>query len=299
MPHRPGVITLGLLAIACGEPPSPPDSPVREAAMPADHDAHVMQVQRTGTGAPLVLIGGGLTGWLSWEPHAQRLASSREVARFQLLSVQYGLEDRPLPDGYGVKLESRALAAALDSIGWRAPVDLVAWSFGALVTLDFALDNPGRVRTLTLIEPPALWLLPEHGRNDPAVQPLAALAQTLHGQVTEDQLEQFARTVGLIPPGMAPADLPQWPVWLRHRNALRNTVAPFEHDDDPARLAAFDRPVLLVTGTGTAPFFPRILNALAAQLPRATLIELPAGHAPQIVSMNEFIERLTAFLRHR
>jgi len=39
----------------------------------------------TGEGSPIVLVPGGLTGWLSWEPHAERLARTRRVARVQLL----------------------------------------------------------------------------------------------------------------------------------------------------------------------------------------------------------------------
>jgi hypothetical protein len=30
-----------------------------------------------GEGRPLVLVGGGLTGWLSWNPHQERLAAQR------------------------------------------------------------------------------------------------------------------------------------------------------------------------------------------------------------------------------
>lgn len=89
-----------------------------------------MKAHVIGSGPPLVLIGGGLTGWKSWQPHSEQLAATRTVARLQLLSVQYGLEDRPLPDGYSTKTESAALGAALDSLGWYEPLDLVAWSYG-------------------------------------------------------------------------------------------------------------------------------------------------------------------------
>ena len=61
-----------------------------------------MQTQVVGEGAPVVLVPGGLTGWLSWEPHAQRLSQTRKVVRVQLLSVQYGLEGRNLPSGGSV-----------------------------------------------------------------------------------------------------------------------------------------------------------------------------------------------------
>ena len=35
-----------------------------------------MQAEVTGNGEPLVLVPGGLTGWLGWEAHAQRLSAT-------------------------------------------------------------------------------------------------------------------------------------------------------------------------------------------------------------------------------
>jgi pimeloyl-ACP methyl ester carboxylesterase len=261
---------------------------------PPEH-VPVLQAHRIGAGPPLALIGGGLTGWASWEPHQQRLAGSREVARFQLLSVQYGLEDAELPRGYSVRMESHALATALDQLGWTQPVDLVAWSFGALITLEFALENPHRVRSLTLIEPPAFWVLPDHGREDPEVRALEPLLRSLRGEITEAQLEAWARAVGLIPPTATAQALPQWPVWLEHRRSLRNCAAPLDHSDELSRLAAFHRPVLLVTGTGTPHWLRRITETLATSLPHVRTDEMPSGHAPHLVSMDRFLEELAAF----
>ncbi|CAN5785038.1 alpha/beta hydrolase [soil metagenome] len=255
-----------------------------------------MQTERIGRGRPLVLIGGGLTGWVSWQPHAERLAGSRDVARLQLLSVQYGLENRLPPADYSASMESRALAAALDELGWSLPVDLVAWSYGALVTLDFALNHPERVRTLTLIEPPALWLLPDYGRALPDVQALEALVPQVEGDdVSMAALASFLHTAALVPPGASPESLPQWESWVRHRRSLRNVGAPLTHADDVARLRAFDPPVLLVTGHGTSAFLRAAHDALATALPNARTLELPGGHAPQLAAMDEFLARLADF----
>jgi pimeloyl-ACP methyl ester carboxylesterase len=254
-----------------------------------------MPVEVSGTGPRLVLVGGGLTGWASWAPHAERLSGSRTVARLQPLNVAFGLLDRPLPEDYSVGMESQAMAAAIDSLGWTDPLDIVAWSYGALVSLAFALDQPARVRTLTLIEPPAVWLLPGRGDNDPDVAALRSLSTHVRGEIGERELVEFLQVAALVPPGTTPQELPQWPVWYAHRRSLRSGNAPLDYHGDPARLGAFPKPVLLVTGTGTSPFLRGIHEALAAALPDARTLELPAGHAPHLVSMDRFLTELATF----
>jgi pimeloyl-ACP methyl ester carboxylesterase/quercetin dioxygenase-like cupin family protein len=286
--------TLGTLAlVGCA-------SLKKEQTMETKHRESPVRMQTFVQGAepPIVLVGGGLTGALSWEPHQARLARSRRVARVQPLSVQYGLENRPLPDGYSVEMESAALGAAIDDLG-SAVADVVAWSYGAAIALEWALDHPERVRTLALIEPPALWVLGATGLEDEtsrrASAELRALYATMTNDVTEDQLAAFALQAGLCPPGTSPRDLPAWPVWVRHRRSLRTGGALWAHTNTVERLRAFDRPVLIVKGTGSAPFLHRITDGLASALPRGEILELPGGHAPQIVAMDNFLSRLAAF----
>jgi pimeloyl-ACP methyl ester carboxylesterase len=260
----------------------------------------LIDVQGSGEQTPLVLVGGGLTGWLSWEPHQAALASERPVARAQLLSVQFGLERRRLPAGYGVRTESAALAAALDAADLTGPVDLAAWSYGAFSTLDFALDNPHRVRTLTLIEPPAIWVLGAAGMLDETsaeeIEDMRRLYTGMRADdVSEEELAEFVRQAGLVPPDVAPAELPQWPTWVEHRRSLLVGDSTFEHRDSVERLRAFDRPVLLVKGAGSSHFLHRIVDALENELLRAELLELPGGHAPHIVTMDAFLSRLATF----
>ncbi|CAN5680072.1 alpha/beta fold hydrolase [soil metagenome] len=289
--------SMALLLLSCAparEIPEPQDRPIEGRMIERDAELR-MQAEAVGGGPPVVLIGGGLTGWASWEPHAARLAATRTAVRLQLISVQYGLEDRPLPPGYSIRLESRALAGALDALQLREPLDLVAWSYGALATLDFALDHPERVRSLVLIEPPAIWVLSAQGRDDPEVRSLEALGRGLKHKITEADLERFVAMVGLVPPATRPQELPQWPVWMRHRRSLRQGAAAVDHHDDPSRLRDFAQPVLLVTGTGTAPFLRRIHEILAQELPHARTAEMPAGHAPHLVSADRFLAELAAF----
>jgi pimeloyl-ACP methyl ester carboxylesterase len=258
-----------------------------------------MPLDVKGTGAPLVLVGGGLTGWASWEPHQARLASTRTVGRAQPLAVAYGLEDERLPSGYSIDTESRALGAAIDARFPSGPIDLTGWSYGAFISLTFALDHPERIRTLTLVEPPAFWVLDATGVGDAESaresDAMRALYETMTGDVTEQQLATFVCQAGLCPPGKSPTELPQWPAWVKHRRSLRTGGAAWGHTDSAARLRGFDRPVLLVKGTGSSHFLHRIVDGLAATLPHARTIELPGGHAPNVVSMDAFLQAMASF----
>jgi pimeloyl-ACP methyl ester carboxylesterase len=254
-----------------------------------------MESEVTGKGSTIVLVPGGLTGWLSWQAHAKLLSAKRRVMRVQLLNVQFGLENRPLPADYSVRTESIALGQTLDDLGLDGPVDLVAWSYGAEISLDYALNHSERIRTLTLIEPPALWVLRAKGPLPDDARRNVAMLGTLTGDISEQQLEVFAKSVGLLELSKSGRDLPQWPLWVRHRLSLRNSPAAIDHTDDTARLVAFHRPVLLVKGTGSAPFLHQIIDALASYLPHAEVVQMPAGHAPQIVSMGRFLEKLESF----
>jgi pimeloyl-ACP methyl ester carboxylesterase len=256
-----------------------------------------MQSRVTGDGAALVLVGGGLTGWASWEPHARRLAATRKVVRLQPLNVQAGLENTPLPPNYSVKTEGRAIAASLDGLAVTEPIDVVGWSFGGGAALDFALDHPHRIRTLTLIEPLALWVLHATGTLDDEARAHESALETLQGDISEFQLEQFLVIAGFSGLGGSLRDMPQWPEWSRHRQSLRNSTAVVRHSDSAARLDAFSRPVLLVKGTGSSKFLHQIIDAMATRLRRAKVVEMPTGHGPHIVSIDGFLQALAAFQR--
>jgi pimeloyl-ACP methyl ester carboxylesterase len=260
------------------------------------NDTFKLQVKVKGEGTPILLVPGGLTGWKSWEPFVEIFSSqNREVISVQLLSVEYGLENKQLPYNYSVRTESRALAATLDSLGYKSPIDIVAWSFGALTSLDFALDHPDRVRTLTLIEPPAFWVLRENGQLDIQSRNTMNFFESLHGNITDDMLEGFLKEAGFVKPGESPRDLPQWQQWLPFKQSLSNCPSVVTQRDDLNRLQKLKSPVLLVKGTGSSLFFHKIIEGLDSGLPNSRVIELPGGHALHIVSRERFLLELENF----
>jgi len=264
--------------------------------MPPDPTGVRLPHETTGTGSPLVLVPGGLTGWISWKPHADYLAATRRVTRVQLLSVDYGLRGIPLPSGYSLETESHALSRTLESID-IGRADFAGWSYGAETLLDFALDHPERVRTLTLIEPPAFWVLRGRGPLSPgALEFQRVLRSYGPGEISEEPLVRFTHFAGFVPADVAPQTVPQWPAWMQHRQSLRNGDAAFQHDDSLARVRRWHKPVLLFKGNGSPDYLRMIIDILGEEFPAARIHELPGAHALHIVSMPAFLEIFEGFL---
>ncbi len=238
-----------------------------------------------------------MTGWLSWEPHARRLAENYKVVRVQLLAVDLGLQDQPLPPNYSVDYETEALTQALNQIGVEQ-AHFAAWSYGAQITLNFALKVPHRVKTLTLIEPPAFWVLRSRGPLSSDLLQEQKMIQALgSSDVSEAQLEWFTHFAGFVPSNVDPKTLPQWPVWVKHRQSLRTGDVTYRHEDEIQRVRNFGNPVLLFKGTGSSTFLHQIIDVLAVEFPHARVEILPGGHAPHIVSMEPFMKTLYDFLK--
>jgi pimeloyl-ACP methyl ester carboxylesterase len=264
----------------------------------ANHMNLKMQVKSKGEGQPLVLVPGGLTGWVSWDSFVDHFAASHKVIQVQLLSVQYGIENKALPVDYSVRSESLALKAALDSVEFSGKANFIGWSYGGMVLLDYALNNPDKVNTLTLIEPPAWWIIRDKVAQDQNLKSADKFLSTVPGiaaTITEGDLESFLSFAGFARPGSSIRDLPQWKAWVTYRQSLRSNSAVYKHVDKRDRLRAFDRPVLLVKGTGSSYFLHQIVETSAVEFPNARLVEFPGGHAPHLASRDQFLNAVQAF----
>jgi pimeloyl-ACP methyl ester carboxylesterase len=148
---------------------------------------------------------------------------------------------------------------------------------------------------LTLIEPPAMWVLRETGKWDDETQQTVDFFQTQKGDITEDMLAEFLQRAGFVQPGQSPRELPKWNYWVPFRHSLRINPSVVSSRDDIKRLQHFQRPVLLVKGTGSTKWLHKIIDALSENLPLSKVVEFPGGHAPHIVSTDKFISELEKF----
>lgn len=254
-----------------------------------------LQTRVLGQGTAVVLLGGGLLGADGWGQVPQVLARTRRVFNLQSLAVQYGLEDRALPSGYSIRTEVDALRRTLESKG-LADVDIIGMSHGGVIAIVYGLDDPRRVRTLTLIEPPAFWMLRNHGRDDKGAREMQELVSSLRGgSVGEEHVERFRCLLGDCAGGRSARQLPQWPQWVKYRNSLRGLYAVGDYNDDPARLRRLTMPALIVTGAQTVAFHRAMNEALLRTLPHAEALELGAGHNSPAADPGHFVAEWQKF----
>jgi pimeloyl-ACP methyl ester carboxylesterase len=256
-----------------------------------------------GEGPPLVMLGGGTFGAVAFAPHAQMLANEFRVVRLQTLNLERAQAQQALPAGYSVTVESAAMTRALDQLGISGAIDLVGWSFGGLVALDFALDHPERVHTLALYEPPAFWALPpEELRPASDLRRMVELCKELlpARAPTDEQYVRFLCALGNCGAKPPASGHPDREAWETRRSALRGLSAVSNHTDRTARLEAFRRPVLIMTGADTVALHRHLNDILAATLPIVERVELAGGHTAPVTARDEFVAKLRAFLtRHR
>ena len=254
-----------------------------------------LQVRVLGSGSPVALLGGGLLGADGWGGVPVLLAKTHRVINAQSLAVQYGLEGRTLPVGYSLQSEVGALRRALDSAKVDV-LDIIGMSHGGVTALLFALENPRRVRTLTLIEPPAFWVLPNHGYNDPGARAMQEFVSSLRNTtITEAHVEQFRCLLGDCVGGRSPRQAPQWDQWVRYRNSLRGLHTIGDFNDDPSRLRELTTRTLVVNGAKTVAFHRAINAALVRALPRAEAFELAGGHNSPAAAPDYFVAEWLKF----
>ena len=225
-------------------------------------------------------------------------AQQRELAdHYRLLVVDRCGHGRSPDNGrFGFEEQSDDIAELLGSAA-----HLVGSSYGAVLALVVAQRVPSRIRSLTLIEPPAWGLV----REDPHVEEQIRRMGAILGQAGElgpDQaFSRFLEAIGLEPTAE--------PLTEMDRTCIASSFReppPEEALLSIDRLKATHLPLLIVSGgweAATERFrnrrlaFRRVSMALAA-IPGAEWAQFPsAGHNPHLEQAG-FNPRLRAFLQH-
>lgn len=251
----------------------------------------------SATGQPVVLVGEILSGHAAWSAHADRLVGRwRVIAVSPLVVVSAAAGERP-PHGWGVPMETDALAQSLDALG-LPDFHLVGWSLGGAIALDFALNAPHRVRSLTLVEPQVRWVMRGLGRQTPADAEDERYVRSLATSgIDEPTLAGFLHWAGAVPRDQDPRQHRAWRLAWANRVALASAWRVQAHEDSLARLARLTMPMLLVRGDATTGADARMTDALGELLPQARWLVLAGGHSSHLLDPDGFAVALEATLR--
>jgi pimeloyl-ACP methyl ester carboxylesterase len=244
-----------------------------------------------GTGAPIVLVHGGASDVRTWDGQIERLSGAHRVVAY---SRRYARPNAPIdPDADDPLLPHVEDLVALARQVGAVPAHLVGHSWGGLVCLLAAMRHPELVRTLVLMEAPALTLFvsmpprPAELLRLLAARPRTALTILAFGvRAVEPARRAFRRGDldaglrafgrGVLGPRAFERLSPE-----RLRQARENVAAdraqPLGAGSPPLEASAVRRvqaPTLLLTGAASPPLFRLLAEGLRERLPRAQRVEI-------------------------
>ena len=252
-------------------------------------DGTTIAYQRSGTGAPLVLVHGTLGSSYRW-PILPALEE-----QFTVYAVdRRGRRESGDSTDYAIEREFEDVAAVVESIG--GAVNLLGHSFGGLCALECALLTP-HVRRLVLYEP-ALGLfniVPTYPED---------IIDRLEALLAAGDRESVVITFLLEVPMMPPEEIEQLkasPVFA-DMVAAAHTV-PREHDAEeayhfgPERFKDFNVPTLLLLGGDSPEFFRTEVEAVNAAMPNSRIVVLPGQqHIAHYTAPDLFAREVMSFL---
>jgi pimeloyl-ACP methyl ester carboxylesterase len=117
----------------------------------------------------------------------------RRVIRVQPIHNELGSKGIPGDPAYSAEVERELLRLTLDALDLERS-HLAGWSGGGLALIEFAIEYPERVRSLTLVEPAAYWILARLGERIDEVEQTTGFVHGLFGrEVSEEELANFLR----------------------------------------------------------------------------------------------------------
>lgn len=244
-----------------------------------------------GSGPAVVLIHAGVANRSMWDDQVAALEDAYRVIRYDTRG--YGETETD-----AVEFSNRAdIAALLDHLG-EASAHVVGLSRGGMIALDFAIEYPDRVRSLTVVAGGI------GGYESPAEMPADTWepVEAMWKSGEWEKLTDWETAFWADGPGQSPDRVPE--VRRRvHEWVLENYRAEKEEGqpqplDPPAigRLSELRAPLLVMLGTLDDPGTVESMRHLAATVPGARLEEFTSAHMVNLEHPARFNRVLREFL---
>jgi pimeloyl-ACP methyl ester carboxylesterase len=238
---------------------------------------------------PLLLVHGDFgDGLESWGPTCELIGKRRRTIVIDRPGIG---EDLPAGTRFTIAGEARAMFDVAADLGVPS-FHLVGHSYGALIALEMAVTRPHIVRSLHLIEPPLLDLLPE----DPLVREMDERVRWIvehHAEIGDEAAtEAFFTMIGAERALERLRGTPDWARLYGHAARFACGQPAGTYPSSALTKLAGTIPVGLYTGGRSHPALRLITAELANRIDGARLINVPdAGHAVQM-SKAAFVDAL-------
>lgn len=264
-------------------------------------DAARLHYVDEGTGPLVVLVHGTPTWSFEWRHVITALRAHHRVVALDHLG--FGLSERPADAGYRPEDHAARFRAFIDAVCPAGPMTLVVHDFGGPIALDWALDHPGRLAHLVVVNS-WMWSF----ADDPAMRRKAGLAGSPLGRWLYRRVNASQRI--LMPSAYADRRRLTSAIHAQYLAvfadpgsrelvlfALAQSLLASSAFFDTlwqrrARVAQVD--THLIWGMRDSAFPPHILARWQRGLPHArTTTVADAGHWPHEETPGEFVEALT------
>ena len=241
--------------------------------------------------SPLVLVHGDFgDGFESWGSACDLIGRRRRM----IVIDRPGFGEDLQPEArFSIAGEARALLDVTIEAGIPS-FHLVGHSYGALIALEMAITQPDVMRSLHLIEPPLLDLLPEQ----PLVREMDRRVRWIveqHAEIGDEAAtEAFFGMIGAARTVERLRGTPDWDRLCGYATRFARGEAAGSYPSSSLARLARTIPVGLYSGGRSHPALRLITAELANRIDGARLLDVPeAGHAVQMAK-DVFIDALLA-----
>jgi pimeloyl-ACP methyl ester carboxylesterase len=256
-------------------------------------DGTSIAFQRSGAGAPLVLVhgtSGALQSWALVLPFLEKCFTVYAIDR------RGRGESGDSADPYAMEREFEDVAAVVDAVG--SNVHLFGHSYGAICALEASLLT-ARLDRLVLYEPPISGSGSD-GSEDKVVKSMQSLlaAGDREGVLTMFMTEMVRRPPHEI---ALSRSLPAWPTRVAAAHTLpREILALRKYSFEPRRFKGAARPTLLLLGSASPDHFRTAVRLLESVLANSkTVVMAGQQHAATETAPELLAEAVSAFLLSR
>ncbi len=249
-------------------------------------------------GDPMVLVHGSWGDHQNWVPVVPALARSFRVLTYDRRG--HSRSERPAGQG-SVHDDVTDLGALLEQLQ-HSPAHVIGNSFGASIVLRLAAERADLFRTLIVHEPPLFGLLTGESNAKDALavvqERISAVVSLLTAGDCREGARKFVETIAFGPgawqklPDLVREtfvfNAPTWLDEVRDLEALEISLSG---------LRGFAAPALLTIGDQSPPFFPLVMDRVAAVVPQAKMRTYAgAGHVPHLSHPEKYVQVVTEFI---